>query len=102
MLADKRKTPRRAIHYPALIVAGGMGARSCLLTNISETGARLRMPAGAELPDTFMLQLGDDRAPHRQCHVVWRRDGEAGIRFERPVRRKPKSKFRRASGFSFD
>ena len=102
MLTDKRKKPRRAMHYPALVMAGDSVARTCLLADISESGARLKTPAGDPLPDSFMLQLGDDRAPHRQCHVVWRQDGELGIRFERPVKRKPKSKARRAGGFVFD
>ena len=102
MIADKRKKPRRAMHYPALIVAGDSAARTCVLADISESGARLKTPAGAPLPDSFMLQLGDDRAPHRQCHVVWRRDSDIGIRFERPVKRKPKSKLRRVGGFVFD
>ena len=89
-------------HYPALVLAENAAARTCLLTDISETGARLKTPAGDPLPDSFMLKLGDDRAPHRQCHVVWRNEGEIGIRFEGPVKRKPKSKVRRASAFVLD
>jgi hypothetical protein len=97
MIADKRKMPRRAMHHPALVLAGDARPLKCLLADISESGARLKMQAGEELPDSFMLQLGDDRAPHRQCHVVWRQGGELGIRFERPLKPKPKSKFRRTN-----
>jgi hypothetical protein len=72
------------------------------MTDISEGGARLRMAGGDPLPDSFMLQIGLRQAPHRQCRVVWREEDEVGIRFEDPVKPKPKAKLRQTGGVILD
>lgn len=85
MREDKRKKPRRAMHYPAWInQAPGGDKQTCLVTDVSETGARLQIASPDTIPESFLLQLGNERAPNRQCRVVWRHDGEIGIHFERP------------------
>ena len=78
---ERRKTPRRAINRVAQYFTGaGSLPRSCFITDVSETGARLysEMP----MPDVFLLSLfveGDEM--RRECRVVWRLGGELGVEF---------------------
>jgi hypothetical protein len=58
----------------------------CVMTDISDGGARLMFQCGIRIPDHFMLHLGGGDNAQWQCEVVWRCEGEAGVRFEgRPV-----------------
>ena len=55
--------------------------RDCMITDISESGARL-FADGIEMPDTFALLIsGENRGDRRQCRVVWRLGGEIGVTF---------------------
>lgn len=81
LLKERRKTPRRAINRVAQYYAGaGALPRSCFITDISESGARLFCESG--MPDTFILSVvGEDGEERRDCRVVWRLGGELGIEF---------------------
>jgi hypothetical protein len=58
----------------------------CVMTDISDGGAKLLFSPDIRIPDSFVLHLcGGDHAKWR-CEVVWRRKGEAGVKFEgKPV-----------------
>lgn len=73
--------PRRAINRVAQYYTGaGALPRSCFITDISESGARLYCESG--MPDTFILSVFDDGGEmRRDCRVVWRLGGELGIEF---------------------
>jgi len=81
LLKERRKTPRRAINRVAQYYTGaGALPRSCYITDISESGARLYCESG--MPDTFILSVFDDGGEmRRDCRVVWRLGGELGIEF---------------------
>lgn len=81
LLKERRKTPRRAINRVAQYYAGaGALPRSCFITDISESGARLYCEA--EMPDTFILSVFNEGGEmRRDCRVVWRLGGELGIEF---------------------
>ena len=83
MINDKRKAPRRVMRYTAWIAQEGEQLHGCALSDISDTGARLRVEDPDKLPDTFMLILSRNGAPKRSCKVVWRKDGELGVAFDR-------------------
>jgi len=78
---ERRKTPRRAINRVAQYFTGaGSLPRSCFITDVSETGARLY--SEAPMPDRFLLSVfvdGDEM--RRECRVVWRLGGELGVEF---------------------
>jgi len=80
-LKERRKTPRRAINRVAQYYTGaGALPRSCYITDMSDTGARLYCEAG--MPDSFILSVfNDDGEMRRDCRVVWRLGGELGIEF---------------------
>lgn len=60
----------------------GLGAlpRTCMITDISDSGARLYTEA--DMPESFTLTVstegGDTR---RACRIVWRLGGEVGVAF---------------------
>ena len=81
--AERRGAARQAINRQAKYVpAAGALPRDCMVGDISDTGARLYVEA--PLPDVFVLIVSGDRARiERECRVVWRLGGEAGVEFTR-------------------
>jgi hypothetical protein len=84
MRKDNRKKIRRAMHYTARIdLNDGTPRLGCLVSDISESGARLQMDGAQELPETFNLLLSGRGGIHRQCRVVWRSENQIGVQFEK-------------------
>jgi hypothetical protein len=54
---------------------------SCLVRNLSETGAALDVVSPCEVPHRFTLALPLEGTSHR-CRLVWRRDAEMGVAFQ--------------------
>lgn len=81
MLKDRRQSKRRTINRVAKFHSGiGALPRDCMVTDISEHGARLY--SEAEMPEQFTLSLSGDGCDTRQeCRVVWRLGGEIGVEF---------------------
>jgi len=81
MFGDKRKSQRYSINRVAKFVteSGGL-PRDCIVTNISEGGARLFSEA-ANIPDQFRLFIDGDTPIREECRVVWRLGGELGVEF---------------------
>jgi hypothetical protein len=81
--ADLRKSPRRTVHQPVMMVNtdGSMIAPSTML-DVSAGGARLKVDAEVTLPPEFILLLSKfDRSAKRRCSVAWRAEGQIGVRF---------------------
>jgi hypothetical protein len=75
---ELRKSPRFEIHSLAQINLGGTSAPiSCIISDISASGAKLTIAGEQELPDQFTLLL------RRRCRVVRRFDGQLGVEFAR-------------------
>lgn len=86
MQPDKRLKPRRPLHYLAWIEMGeDLPPLRCAFSDVSESGARLQVVDGVDIPDTFGLRFVSDGAPQRRCHVIWRTATEVGLRFETPA-----------------
>jgi hypothetical protein len=81
VLKDRRTVPRRAISRVAKFHNGvGSLPRDCMITDISERGARLY--SEAEMPEAFtLLMSGEGENLRRECRVVWRLGGEIGVEF---------------------
>ena len=75
------RTPTLA---PAQITRAGRDI-DCVVRDISATGARLRVPDAAAVPEQFELLL-KQTGEYRPAFVRWRRKGEIGVSFE-PERR---------------
>lgn len=53
-----------------------------MLSDISETGARIDIDESVSVPDRFILWLSKKGAALRTCRVVWRTSSQLGVRFE--------------------
>jgi hypothetical protein len=85
-MRDPRREKRRAkrvLKRQAAWINHGRGRSDvpCVLWDISDTGARLSAARSNFLPSGFKLVLGKDRRSHRHCQVVWRKEGQLGVRF---------------------
>jgi hypothetical protein len=92
--ADLRKRRRKTLQYPAWILTGpGDAPRKCMLSDISDTGARVTGLGEDDLPQEFVLLLAKDGSTRRRCRQVWRNDGRVGVEFQKaspaPTRRRP-------------
>jgi hypothetical protein len=88
MISEKRKTPRHALRYSAWIGTGDNAPlRGCIVSDISEGGARLDVESAVELPDQFQLLLSCRDGIYRQCRAVWRTNNQIGVQFESPAER---------------
>ena len=75
---DKRKDPRFTTHYLAHIEIDGEAAPlSCIICDISASGARLTIGRSDKTPDEFTLVF------RRRCRVVRRSDGQVSVQFAR-------------------
>ncbi len=81
-LKERRKAPRRVINRMAEFQAGmGSLPRTCMITNISDTGARLFTEI-LDIPERFTLSVsGDAGVTRHECRLVWRLGGELGVEF---------------------
>jgi hypothetical protein len=78
---DKRNAIRRSVHYTAWIAIENKRPSGCVLSDISDIGARLDVESSDGLPDDFKLLLSRRGSPSRNCHVVWRTPNQLGVEF---------------------
>ncbi len=81
MFIERRKIQRRIINRVAQFQSDdGSLPRSCMITDISDGGARLY--SETEMPQKFTLSVfGEGTSIRRECRVVWRLGGELGVEF---------------------
>jgi hypothetical protein len=65
----------------AILLDGGGNPIPCVLWDISDGGARIAAPHVASLPNVFALSVAKGRKAPYFCRVVWRRNGQIGLRF---------------------
>jgi hypothetical protein len=85
MRADNRKSRRRPIRYSAWMSLEDEKLHGCVLSDISDSGARLDVEDSKVLPDRFMLLLSGTGSARRRCRVVWRAPHQVGVAFERSL-----------------
>jgi hypothetical protein len=67
-------------HTGIIGFATGFGAVECVVQNASASGAQLRVPDAAIIPNNIQL-LHETATRPRPATVVWRRTGVIGVRF---------------------
>ena len=81
-MAEKRRSPRKHLRYPALIDVGdGSPMQMCSLVDISDTGARMNIDASHKVANQFTLFLGHESGARRRCRVAWRNAIQIGVEF---------------------
>jgi hypothetical protein len=83
MNKDLRKTRRRPIRYSAWMALDSEKLHGCVLSDISDTGARIDVEDAGSLPDCFMLLLSGTGSARGSCRVVWRAPAQVGVAFGR-------------------
>jgi len=76
---DNRKLPRRAVTRAAKITYSGKRL-TCMVRDISASGASIEDANLALVPDKFRLVIEMESA-ERRCTVVWRKPKRIGVRF---------------------
>ena len=92
MSQEKRKSRRKPISYLArLELRPGGKAVGCILSDISDTGARIEVPYPDKVPERFRLWLTESGTARRMCTVVWRQARQIGVKFERALSDTPRA-----------
>jgi len=79
---DNRKSARTSHQTKAWIrLDGGFAVRPCVLVDLSNTGARLRVEAPQVVPKQISLLLSRYSVKGRRCQVKWRRGVHVGVEF---------------------
>ena len=86
MAKEKRIARRQPLRYGAWIGVTDAKPRPCLVSDISQSGARLDLGSNnADVPGHFVLMLSRNGAARRYCTVMWRRGTEMGVKFARSL-----------------
>ncbi len=81
---DKRGRLRKRVLKGGTIVFNNRASTlSCTVRDMSDTGARLRVPKGQVVPSQFDLMVEVDGL-EVPCTVAWRRGEEVGVSFDSP------------------
>jgi len=82
MSANLRKSSRRRVKVVAyLYTHDGWPIGECEMRDISSGGAQIATKNLEELPNAFLLSLSRNGVVRRHCHLVWRGDETAGVKF---------------------
>jgi hypothetical protein len=83
-LRQKREPRRRRLNQSAWItIDGGATNRECLVSDVSQNGAKIILDGATDIRGKFGLALVPNHPRRQQCEVVWRRGKILGIRFVR-------------------
>jgi PilZ domain len=84
---EKRRSLRQNVRWQGLIHdEQGSIVATCMMTDVSASGAKLIMEARINVPDWFVLTLARNAGVRRNCEVAWRRAKSIGVRFVAPPR----------------
>jgi len=83
-LGTKKREARKSLHQPGWItLEGGFAVRTCVVQDLSTSGAKLTVDDQNSLPARLRLAFSRDARTGRNCEVVWRRGRTVGIKFVR-------------------
>jgi hypothetical protein len=78
---ERRASPRRKTRFKATVVYGAERSTiNCMVRNLSESGACIKLDAPDDMPAQFHLIWLADRTVI-SAEAVWRSHGEMGVKF---------------------
>lgn len=81
MTEEHRAASRhRVLKGGRIVINDGFSAYKCMVRNLSETGARLKVESIVGIPDSFQLVMDDGRK--YACTTVWKTAVELGVKFD--------------------
>ena len=76
-----RSNQRHRVYCKGTILRGvNQSETVCIVSNLSDTGARLKLGIDQHIPQEFLLALSNQKAAHR-CRLIWRDGVNAGVTF---------------------
>ena len=85
MIKEKRSAKRQPLRYTAWVALTAEERHGCVVSDVSDTGARIDVQDSKILPDYFVLMLTSNGAARRYCRVMWRKPTQVGVKFERSL-----------------
>jgi hypothetical protein len=83
MRGERRSNFRVEWNQPATIYDSERQLeRPCILSNFSNTGAKITGVRASTIPDEFMLRITRGRGRVRKCRVLWRNEHTIGVKFD--------------------
>ncbi len=84
-MKEKRVARRQSLRYTAWLAVTASQRLGCVVSDVSETGARIDVQDSEAIPGHFVLMLSSNGAARRFCRVVWRKPTQIGVKFERSL-----------------
>ncbi len=82
MDAEQRDNIRRTVRQGArLATTSGTALGTCIMIDVSATGARLKLDKPDPLPKQFVLLLSHNGDLRRLCSVAWQSETTVGVQF---------------------
>lgn len=78
-MQDREHVRARAFLGAKIVLDGGFSVFDCIVRDISEAGARLKVENAVSVPQNFTLLISDGRS--FEATVKWRRIDSIGVRF---------------------
>ena len=78
-MQDRKHVRSRAFLGAKIVLEGGFSVFDCIVRDISESGARLKVENALSVPVNFTLLISDGRS--FEVTVQWRRIDSIGVRF---------------------
>ena len=76
---DRRAKPRKKVLFAGVIVYGeGHYAINCRIRDLTDTSARVTLPASHTLPEQFYFINMKAQTAHK-ARMIWRKDDEVGL-----------------------
>src|ERR1700722_19392219 len=85
MIREKRTAKRQPLRYTAWVALTAEQRHGCVVSDVSESGARIDVQDSATLPDHFVLMLTSNGSARRFCRVMWRKPNQVGVQFTRSL-----------------
>jgi hypothetical protein len=79
---EKRKAKRQPLRYTAWVALSAKDRHGCVVSDVSDSGARVDVQDSKILPDHFVLLLTSSGAARRYCRVMWRKPTQVGVKFD--------------------
>jgi hypothetical protein len=85
MIREKRIAKRQPLRYTAWVALTPEQRHGCVVSDVSETGARIDVQDSSAVPDHFVLMLTSNGSARRFCRVMWRKPNQVGVQFTRSL-----------------
>jgi hypothetical protein len=80
-MQDHRQVKRHhMLKHAKILAAGSVAPIDCMVYDLTNTGAGLRISPEDSVPDCFELVIGSADSS-RNCHVLWRNNERLGVIF---------------------